>query len=125
MQLSGQEELIVHDLRKTGCDVSTVARRFGMNAEYIRQVAIKAGMSPSRAVDYQFGKESLRPFIVAVTPAGTAWDNLDPKIEKARKDYDDGKIEMMTGRDGDTMILYGFPKKVRQPREYFYASSVD
>ncbi len=69
------------------------------------------------------GREALQKFIVAIKDVrdGEDWDNDSPEISEARKAYDDGRIEMATGRDGFNMILYAIPRveqAVRKP--YFW-----
>jgi len=67
------------------------------------------------------GPVKLQPFIVAISKAGTAWDNDEPNIAKARDDYDAGLTEMTTGRDGLNLILYSIPRKkpINNRRPYF------
>ncbi len=50
------------------------------------------------------------------------WDNSDPKIIQAREDYDAGKIEMATGRDGFFMLLYAIPRKTPADRPLYFSA---
>lgn len=66
------------------------------------------------------GRPDLRPFIVGSKRCGTAWDNNDPAIAKARADYEAGTHDMMTHRDGNTEFLVSKPQSRVTPRpEYF------
>ena len=69
------------------------------------------------------GRESLQKYIIAIKDVrnGEDWDNDSQEISEARKAYDDGRIEMATGRDGFNLILYAIPRveqAVRKP--YFW-----
>lgn len=66
------------------------------------------------------GPATLKPYIVAVRTIEDQWDNTQPEIKKARKDYDDGKVELCQGRDGDNIILYAIPKRRQVDRKPFF-----
>ena len=70
------------------------------------------------------GPENLQKYIIATREAddGIGWNNDDPKIKKARELYDEGVIEMATGRDGMNLLLYAIPRQFKdEGREpYFY-----
>lgn len=68
-----------------------------------------------------FGRPELARFTVArqrVTEG--CWDNSDPKVAEARRMYEEGTIELMTGRDGAWRILYAFPRKKPRPRPNYF-----
>lgn len=73
------------------------------------------------------GPKHLQKYLVAVTKVYEGWDNELPEIAKARQSYDEGKIEMCTGRDGLNLLMYAFPKKKpsMQNRPYFSAMGVE
>lgn len=64
------------------------------------------------------GKPHLQRYIIAVRnvkdPQG--WDNNDPKIKKARELYDEGLVEISTGRDGMNLILYAIPREYKDEK---------
>jgi hypothetical protein len=69
------------------------------------------------------GRELLQKYIIAIKDVrnGEDWDNDSQEISEARKAYDDGRIEMATGRDGFNLILYAIPRveqAIRKP--YFW-----
>jgi len=68
------------------------------------------------------GRKSLQKFIVAIRLADdpTGWNNEDPKIKKARGDYNSGLIDMVTGRDGMNLILYAIPRRVKEDRKPWF-----
>lgn len=60
------------------------------------------------------GRPELWKYIVAIRSVfeTLGWRNNDKAIIKAREDYDAGKVELCTGRDGENLILYAIPRKV-------------
>lgn len=67
-----------------------------------------------------FGRPELVRYTVARRRAGSGWNNSEPALKRARKAYEDGTVELMTGRDGLWEILYAVPRKRPQPRpDYF------
>lgn len=66
------------------------------------------------------GRPDLRPFIVAKKKVGTAWNNDEPAVAKARSDYEAGTHDMMTHRDGSMEFLVSKPQRRVTPRpDYF------
>jgi hypothetical protein len=63
-----------------------------------------------------FGPPEMRKYIVARRRVGHVWDNKDPDLASARHRYELGVVELATGRDGNTEILYAIPRRKREPR---------
>ena len=66
---------------------------------------------------FEVGRESLRPFIVAVRHADAErWPpGSDAALQEARERYCEGTHEMCQGRDGKTIIQYLIPRKEPVP----------
>lgn len=71
------------------------------------------------------GRKDLQQYIIDIIQVGKSWDNSKKKINQARKDYNDGKIEMCTARDGMNLILYAIPRNQRiiNRKDYFDVST--
>lgn len=120
--LSTQEAMVVDELRKTSGDVTRVSRRFDLQASYVRNVVHKHNIEThKKTVTLDIGRSELRRYIVATKYVLDEWDNSDPAIKLARLLYDQGKTEMVTGRHGDTSILYSIPRRtVDRHREAYF-----
>lgn len=67
-----------------------------------------------------YGRPELQAYAVARKKADAAWDNSIPAIAEARAAYEAGTHIMITGRDGDWLILYLIPQRRVTPRpDYF------
>jgi len=67
-----------------------------------------------------FGPQEKRQFSVARKKAWASWDNNLPEVARARQAYEEGTVELATGRDGDYTILYAFPRKHITPRPGYF-----
>lgn len=64
-----------------------------------------------------WGRPEIRDFVAARRRIrGPKWDNDAPEVSKARELYEEGWVDLATGRDGGWEILYAIPRKKRQPR---------
>lgn len=64
----------------------------------------------SKTVDGR-GRPELQPYIVATKKVSESWDNALPSLKAARREYDEGKVELCQGRDGENIILYSIPRR--------------
>lgn len=120
--MSAEDELIRDELKNPGANPSKVARLLGLDLNRVR--ALAGGQSNVISLDNgpaNIGRETLRPYIVAVKQADGSWPiHKWPEIERAQRQYDDGTHEMFQGRDGIWIILYCRPRrKAVAPRTYF------
>lgn len=114
---------ILRTLREYKNDYYKTAKVLGTTVANIKNLTLFDGYS-----EEELGPKKLRDHIVAIQRRSqvtgvfsSGWDNRDPNILQARKDYELGRSEMFTGRTEDTLILYSLPRKKpvkRQP--YFY-----
>ena len=89
-----------------------IAKRLKISAVAVRNFDIIRNQKHHVSED-GYGKLSLRPFIISRRYVDANWPALDDAvIAKAREDYDAGKIELVTGRDGFYQILYRIPRQV-------------
>jgi len=73
-----------------------------------------------------FGRPELRRFTIARRLASSSerWDNKSPPVANARRDFELGTVELMTGRDGGWEILYAIPRVKRCPRPGYWNPAV-
>lgn len=68
------------------------------------------------------GKPELRRYVISRRYIDHAWPAGDDEvIQETRREYNQGKVEMVTGRDGFYQLLYRIPRKVvdKKRRPYF------
>lgn len=106
-----QKQLVIDTLRENKGDISRTAHQLGMSEAQISWVDVIV----NKKLTYIEGKgrAELQPYIVAIRDKRfePLWDNTNPKIAKARDLYDEGKVEMVTGVDGNNIILYAIPRR--------------
>lgn len=112
---------IVQTLNECKGNYEIAARKLGINPSVVRWADVVVNKKFNATQDGR-GRPELRAYIVAIRDidATPTWDNSDPKIAKARQDYDDGKIEMVTGRDGMNLILYAIPRREVEVRKPYF-----
>ncbi len=71
-----------------------------------------------------FGRPDLVRYTVARRKAGGVWNNASPELRRARRLYEEGTVELATGRDGLWEILYAIPRKRPQPRPHYFRLGV-
>lgn len=116
-----QREEIIAEFRRVRSPFK-VAKNLGLDVKIVWAVVDENPEALSaRAERYGGeGRPDLQPFIVGKKKVGTAWDNNDPAIAKARADYEAGTHDMMTHRDGAFEFLVSRPQKRATPRpDYF------
>lgn len=117
-----EQDRILSILREHNGSYLHAAKHALVSANTIKQIDIvrnkKYGYTPEGR-----GPKHMQKHIVATTLSHTAWDNSDPKIQKARDLVDEGKATMCTGRDGLNLILYCIPLKqpIKNKKPYFSA----
>lgn len=132
------EQQVREAYERNGGDLAKTAAELGLPTETIRsnfnstagRVVRAVTYDPQPTVDhlgrFEVGRRSLRDKIVAVRQANMPWRQEDqPKIAAARRQYDRGRYEVMTGRDGDWIILYAVKRRTPvAPRNYFYEARI-
>lgn len=79
----------------------------------------KRPVSLSGSAEFNLGRASLRPFLIAFKKPGQDWTSSEV-IKDARRKFDAGTHEMFQGRDGEYCLQYLRPRKVpTKPRSYF------
>lgn len=66
------------------------------------------------------GRPELLDYRIGRIKAYAHWDNEEPEIAAARKAYEEGTVEIVTGRDGAWLLLYAIPRKYKQPRPNYF-----
>lgn len=119
-------EDIIRELRKFRSP-SKVAKNLGLDIRLILPIADELSAAPRVVRSEQFdgmGRPELAPYIVGRKKAWDRWDNQDPLIAQARADYEAGTHDMITGRDGDWLILYSIPVLKKKPRPNYFTPEV-
>ena len=113
-------EQILQRLAENNGNFNLTAGEMKVSANHVRELHL-INTKRFNATPEGLGPKKLQKYIVATKKVYEDWDNEAPKLSKARQDYDDGKIEMCTGRDGLNLIIYAFPKKKpsMENRPYF------
>ena len=104
MTSTALRDLIHEEMQGFEATPAKVARKLGVPTYVVRQV-----LSPEPPP----GKINLADHIVATRRFFDEWDNDDPGIVEARQAYDDGNVEMCTGRDEarGLFVLYAIPRR--------------
>lgn len=115
-----REEILVN-FKKTRSPFRT-ARNLGYNIEDVLSVVDEVAIPRSTREEKfgGFGRPQMQKYLVARKRPWDVWDNNQPEIAKARADYEAGTHEMITGRDGDWLILYSIPRVKPQPRPNYF-----
>lgn len=119
---------ITADLAAPNADIARISRAYGVPIRVIRGFLPQP--EPASAASERFGgrgRPDIEHFSISRTLAGNPWPAKDAVgIDNARRSYDAGLIEMATGRDGDWLILYAFPRKrpAKNRLPYFKGMSV-
>lgn len=104
-----------------GRDYLYIARKLKISATTVRNFDV---ITNGRNVvsDDGYGRKELRKYIISRRYIDSEWPAMDDiVIENARKDYDKGKIELVTGRDGFYQLLYRIPRQriAKRRKPYF------
>lgn len=114
-----KEELQVFLMRQRG--YLWIAKRLKISAIAVRNFDIIEN-GKHRVSSDGYGRLELRSFIISRRYVDADWPALDDMvIERTREEYDEGKVEMVTGRDGFYQILYRIPRKLiaKRRKPYF------
>lgn len=115
-------EEIARDLRKTRAPART-AKNLAYPIRLVLEVVEEEKQPrPFREEKYEgLGLPNMQQYIVARKRPWELWDNKVDPVLTARADYEAGTHEMLTGRDGDWLILYSIPRKVvaKDRQNYF------
>ena len=106
------QAMILEEMARPDADLQRVSRQYGIPARLIRELLGAAPSATSFKEQYGgWGRPELRIFAVSRTRAGDEWPATDwATIQRARFEYDAGKVEMCQGRDGDWIIQYVIPR---------------
>lgn len=98
---------------ETGVDVAVVWKVVDQNKDKLSSFEERHGGR---------GRPEIERFMVAARRCSEReWDNASPAIASARADYERGTHIMATGRDGQWLLLYSFPRRgPREPRPNYF-----
>lgn len=93
-------------------DVKRVWEIIEANQDYLKSPPEKfGGKGPPELRDHIVARRRIR---------GPKWDNDEPAIALARDMYEQGRVELCSGRDGSWEILYAIPRKKIKPRPGYW-----
>lgn len=67
-----------------------------------------------------YGHPDKKKYFVARMLGNQVWNNEIPEVAEARRAYEAGTHEMVTGRDGPYIILYSIPRIVKKPNPSYF-----
>lgn len=118
------QDLIDEDLAKGTLTTRQIARRYGVDPKYVEQRLRAQNNTPSNSKlsEDGWGREELRPYAIARKHVEEAEWPITDEIVQAKIDYDEGRVEICTGRDGEYFILYRIPRsEVDEKREPYFS----
>lgn len=121
MRISDIELRTIKDELSVTRDHGKIARRLGLPLKVIREVDIDVCGRHVQTSD-RGGALDLRKYVIATKHVDTVWPTDDAKIISAQKLYDNGVVEICTGRDGFMMILYAIPRREKDVKRTPYFS---
>lgn len=104
-----------------GRDYLYIARKLKISATTVRNFDTIVNLRRVVSND-GYGKPELRKFIISRRYIDSPWPVEDSeRIEKVQKEYDEGKVDMITGRDGFYQMLYRIPRQIidKKRKPYF------
>ena len=110
--------------------VFKTAKKLGLdNIEYVANVVKGMDKQPkpdTSTCEFEgFGDPEKKSFLVARSLATEVWDNGRPEVANARSKYEEGTHIMATGRDGPWILLYLFPRMVKEPRPNYFTPTIE
>jgi hypothetical protein len=113
---------VLYEWRRLKRSPYKVAKAVGISTRDVLEIISDHGHKISEHIERHdgMGRHELREFLVARKLAADSWDNDNPVIAGARADYEAGRVELATGRDGRWLLLYAIPRKRRQPRPNYF-----
>lgn len=112
-----EQELFAEEMKRTGGNISKVARHLGLDYYALREQARKdAGLDFVRATEPEpedirtLGRPGFRVFVIAVKPKGSAWPaKYADVINEARRKFDAGTHDMYQTSNGGWVVQYLIP----------------
>lgn len=126
-------EMVTKELRRPGAIPTSIARRYNVPLRTLRSIQEEEGLVVSRTRSLQGDcqgeiPDRLKPFVLHVKALQDPWPDT-PEIAQAKNDYDEGLVELCTGRlrrEGarDALVLYRIPRRTRDEKRSPYFSHV-
>lgn len=107
-----KRKLVLETLAAYNNDYARAAKKLHMKEKVIRWI-VQVENQEFNMTESGKGRPELQKYIVAIKHRDECWDNTKPEIVEARKAYEDGIVELTSGKDGWNDILYAIPRRVR------------
>jgi hypothetical protein len=127
-------ELIEADLRRTPGNHYVIARRYGVTkgviAKIVSAMQHPGGLMVAKPITVKVEPEEIpariRGYVLQIKAVNAPWV-VNDELKRARQEYDDGEVELTTGRlrrtHGDALVLYRIPrKKVDASRRPYFSA---
>lgn len=126
MKVSQADKALILDNLDAGVDSDVIATRFRIPFPVVRYMAIGERQRWVQSLDGR-GPAHLRKYIVAIRHVDGDWPTESiSKIDEHRSKYDQGRVELCSGRDGYNIILYSIPRKtVAKGRSLYFGWRFD
>lgn len=120
-----EEQIILKNLEKYKGNSKRVATKLGIS----ERAVITLDIMKNKKYNYTaegLGPKHLQQYIIGVrsTFSDQGWGKSS-KIIEARKLYDQGLVEIATGRDGMNFILYAIPRREKINRKPYFSKTVE
>lgn len=118
--LSSEKKKDIVDLLKLGRKYTKIALDQRVPVSLVRELDVVENGKNVVSDDY-YGRKEMRQYIISRRHVDEHWPQKDEEaINRARREYDKGNIEMCRGRDGLYEILYRIPRKVKDNKRQPY-----
>lgn len=127
MNISAElKEKIIQGLIENGTNYGKIAKKHSTSTMAVEHIDITVNGRYNYTPEGK-GPENLQMYIIARQDLrySGGWDNKDERIKKARVLYDEGKIEMVTGRDGFFLLLYAIPRHKQIKRKPYFTAPIE
>ncbi|RUU74634.1 hypothetical protein [Mesorhizobium sp. M7A.F.Ca.MR.362.00.0.0] len=130
MKKTSIDILVEEEIRKTGGNLSMVARRLGLPYHSLvarfgpTAISTLPVACPRPADIKELGRSHVRQHVVAIKRCGTEWAaEFDEVLKDARHKFDQGTHEMAQSIDQGWVVQYLIPRrKPTAPRRFFHGS---
>lgn len=99
----------IEKLLREGRSIAEVCAELQVSDFTVRDIAIRK-FNRWRVSNDGMGRPELRKYIVCIKHVDASWPEKNEKLARAKRDYDDGKVEMCQGRDRNNIIQYAIPR---------------
>lgn len=119
-------EETLEEIKRFSTDYVRISKKVGLSPITVRDIDITINRRFVITED-GYGRYDIRRRLIARRHVDTdGWDETNAVIRAAKSEYDNGTVELATGRDGFWLLLYRFPRRVKDAKRepYFTGETV-